>query len=111
MLSEVAKQRFYLGGPRTKPDNHMDPQWRLNLQRQAIKQNAFVSLPTLKEVRNVNGRLTVWLDVPYQISLQKNGSAALLDHERMRIQLNAIAPDPQNEGTGWNVESWQDEST
>ncbi|HLZ56952.1 MAG TPA: hypothetical protein VKR06_08395 [Ktedonosporobacter sp.] len=108
MLSKAAKQTFYLGNTDGKMDKHMDPQWRKNLPQ--VQQNASVGVPSISDSQYDNGKLFVGLEVPYLVVITKKDGTTQIQNAQMHVLLNAIPPDPAMGGTGWNVESWQEQA-
>src|SRR5579859_3481672 len=105
MLTDGAKGRFY-GRPKGLPDQHVDPMWQANLQKQHYRQAAQVGLPGLLATTLVSGKLLVWMVVPYQNSFQSDNGVPMIQNTRMTVLLVAVPINVQQTGTGWQVSQW-----
>jgi hypothetical protein len=105
MFTNGAKQRF-------NSDHHMDPMWRASLQKQHHQQTAQAATPGLFATRYTNGRLLVWIVVPYRTSIQIDNSPHIVQDAQFTVLLVAVPTNIQIQktGTGWQVSQWVDGS-
>lgn len=108
MLTDGATQRFYGTARGTKPDRHMDPMWRASIQQQNVQQVAQCGQPLLLQARNVNGRLLVWMLVPYQLSISIAEDQPVNEDMQITVLLMNVPVNEQGTGTGWQVSQWQE---
>jgi hypothetical protein len=106
MLTDGAKGRFYGTAPNPHPDQHMDPMWRASLQKHQYQQGAQSAAPALLTSSYLNGRLLIWMLVPYQTSIQIDNSTPALQNAQMTVLLMAVPKNTQQAGTGWQVSQW-----
>jgi hypothetical protein len=108
MLSAAAKQRFYTPDPQSLI-NRMDPMWRANIQKQHLVRTVQVQQPSVVNVQTSNGRMLVWVTVPYILNIQTNGDTYPSNTVLTVLLVNApTTATIGTMGTGWQVSDWKD---
>jgi hypothetical protein len=107
LLSATSQKHFYEGDGSISANIRTDPNWQKKLQQNQVIQVATVSMPTLLDSEYSQGLLYITLDVPYTVVEQIDGQSTTHTYNET-VLLNDIAQNEQQNGIGWQVSDWRE---
>jgi hypothetical protein len=102
MLSAGALQRFYGQVPHSQPDERLNADWQATIQKEHLQRSAQVQLPEALTVQTYDGKILIWMAVPYTLSTSIDENT-FSENATLTVLLVSTT-----KGTGWQVSDWRD---
>jgi hypothetical protein len=106
MVSVGAKSRFYRQSGGSPSEKHMSLLWRASARRYHLSQNALADVPSLIDIRSINGRVLAWMSVPYRATIKTSGREATIN-DYFTVLLINYPNSPSMPGMAWQVSDWR----
>jgi hypothetical protein len=106
MFSVGAKSRFYQQVGGSPSEEHMNLLWRASARRYHLSQKTLADVPSLIDIRSMNGRFLAWMSVPYRATINTAGREATLSDSFTVLLINY--PNSRSiPGMAWQVSDWR----
>jgi len=106
MFSVGAKSRFYQQSGGSPTEEHMNLLWRASARRYHLNQRALADVPSLIDIRSINGRVLAWMSVPYRATIKTAGREATIS-DYFTVLLVNYGDSRSMPGMAWQVSDWR----